>query len=251
MLTYTSRHRRINGRTDIWPQKGRPGFGRALELHVGGAVRLTPQMRRPGSYRLLAEQWRDTRPATAATLLPELFPVAAACAVLICRSCTAGGTLAAVARWWGRLADRREPGARLYLEQLQLHFIARDDEFGPHGHFREQRLWDLIEARHCTSAEHGSPDCSARFWPKPGYPELKRLTRLRDSIAERALAACQHDRRRWLQSVSDAAILDAHVALPAVGADKVFLASWLHGLPQPPPGFALVELDWAGIKLLL
>ena len=31
--------------------------------------------------------------------------------------------------------------------------------------------------------------------------------------------------------------------------DKVFLPSlpsWLHGLLRPPPGFALVELDWAG-----
>ena len=144
-----------------------------------------------------------------------------------------------------------------HWERLQLHFIAQDDEFGLYDgtSFREQRLWDLIEARHWDwpLTEHGRPGLQRKVLAQQArrYPELKRLMRLRDSIAElRISRLSQHDRRRRFQSRARCCRSGParHVASHRRGT-RVFLPSlpsWLHGLLRPPPGFALVELDWTG-----
>ena len=143
-----------------------------------------------------------------------------------------------------------------HWERLQLHFIARDDEFGLYEgtSFREQRMWDLIAARNWDwpLTAHGRPELKIKTLARQArrYPELKPLVRLRNNIAELRIS-----------KLANTVGADGFSRCPMLpfwtrtsrcqpsARDKVFLPSlpsWLHGLLRPPPGFALVELDWSG-----
>ena len=120
--------------------------------------------------------------------------------------------------------------------------------------FREQRLWDLIEARHWDwpRTEHGRPGLQRKVLAQQArrYPELKRLMRLRDNIAELRISRLANT--IGTDGFSRCPMLPFWTRTSRCqpsARDKVFLPSlpsWLHGLLRPPPGFALVELDWAG-----
>ena len=141
-------------------------------------------------------------------------------------------------------------------ERLQLYFIARDDEFGLYDgtSFREQRMWDLITKNNWDwpLTAHGRPELKIKTLTRQArrYPELKSLVRLRNNIAELRIS-----------KLANTVGADGFSRCPMLpfwtrtsrcqpsARDKVFLPSlpsWLHGLLRPPPGFALVELDWTG-----
>ena len=112
----------------------------------------------------------------------------------------------------------------------------------------------MIEARHWDwpHTEHGRPGLKRKTLAQQArrYPELKPLVRLRDNIAELRIS-----------KLANTVGADGFSRCPMLpfwtrtsrcqpsARDKVFLPSlpsWLHGLLRPPPGFALVELDWSG-----
>jgi DNA polymerase-1 len=255
----------INGRTDIWPQKGRPGLLAALELHglPSPSADTKTDMRRLilDHTDYTPEQWRDIEDYNRSDVVAGTIPLldVMVSSIDLPRALHRGRYMKAVARQERiGLPIDGEYLARLVVhwEQLQLYFIARDDEFGLYDgtSFREQRLWDLIEARHWDwpRTEHGRPGLQRKVLAQQArrYPELKRLMRLRDSIAELRIS-------RLANTIGS----DGFSRCPMLpfwtrtsrcqpsARDKVFLPSlpsWLHGLLRPPPGFALVELDWAG-----
>jgi hypothetical protein len=82
------------------------------------------------------------------------------------------------------------------------------------------------------------------------YPELKKLVKLRDLIAELRI-----------NQLANTIGADGYSRCPLLpfwtktgrnqpsGRDKMFLPAlpaWLHGLVAPPPGWAIAELDWDG-----
>jgi hypothetical protein len=170
-----------------------------------------------------------------------------------------GRYMAAVARqeWCGLPIDVNNL-ARLTAnwEALQLHYIQRDDVFGLYEgtSFREQRLFDLIAANNWDwpYTKHGRPELKKKTLGRQArrYPELKRLERLRNNIAELRISklaatvgADGFSRISmmpfWTRTGRSQPSAEGKVFLPA-------LPAWLHGLLKPPPGYALLEFDWSG-----
>jgi DNA polymerase-1 len=255
----------INGRIDIWPQKGRPGLLAALELHelpVPSASTKTDMRRLILDHTdYTPEQWREIEAYNRRDIVAGTVPLldAMACSIDLPRALHRGRYMKAVASQerLGLPIDVKYL-ARLVAqwERVQLHFITRDDEFGLYDgtSFREQRLWDLIEARHWDwpRTEHGRPGLKREVLAQQArrYPEVKRLMRLRDSIAELRISRLANT--IGTDGFSRCPMLPFWTRTSRCqpsARDKVFLPSlpsWLHGLLQPPPGFALVELDWTG-----
>jgi DNA polymerase I len=155
------------------------------------------------------------------------------------------------------------PISRYYLnllienwEPLQLFYIARDDEFGLYDHtsIRLERLHDLINK--CgwdwPLTSTGLPELKLKTLGRQAkrYPELKKLVRLREQIAELKIS-----------NLTNTVGADGFSRCPLLpfwtrsgrnqpsGRDKIFLPalpSWLHGLIAPPPGYAVVKFDWDG-----
>ena len=255
----------INGRTDIWPHKGRPGTARrtGIAWPAGARRRHQGDMRRLilDNTDYTPEQWQHIEDYNRSDIIAGTVPLldAMARSIDLPRALHRGRYMMAVARQerLGLPIDV-EYLARLIAqwEQLQLHFIARDDEFGLYDGtaFREQRLWDLIEARHWDwpRTEHGRPGLQRKVLAQQArrYPELKRLVRLRDNIAELRISRLANT--IGADGFSRCPMLPFWTRTSRCqpsARDKVFLPSlpsWLHGLLRPPPGFALVELDWTG-----
>jgi DNA polymerase-1 len=258
----------INGRTDIWPLKKRPNLYEALDLHGLPAPPIEHKdairdliIRKAEYADYTPEEWRLIEDYNRSDIVTGTVPLLDAMATCIDlpRALHRGRYMMAVAcqERLGLPIDS-EYLTRLvaHWERLQLHYIARDDEFGLYDgrSFREQRLWDLITAKHWDwpRTEHGRPALQRKVLGQQArrYPELKRLTRLRDSIAELRIS-----------KLANTIGADGFSRCPMMpfwtrtsrcqpqARDKVFLPSlpgWLHGLLRPPPGFALVELDWTG-----
>lgn len=140
-------------------------------------------------------------------------------------------------------------------ERLQLHYIQRDDVFGLYEgtSFREQRMFDLIAANNWDwpLTKTGKPELKIKTIGRQvrRYPELKRLERLRNNIAElhinKLAATVGADgfsriamRPFWTKTGRSQPSAEGKVFLPS-------LPAWLHGLLRPPPGHALVAFDWA------
>jgi hypothetical protein len=139
-------------------------------------------------------------------------------------------------------------------ERLQLHYIARDDEFSLYEgtHFREARLRDLIAAKRwdwpLTPTGRLQTDAKTFGQQARRYPELRRTVHLRESIAELRIGKLINTIGR--DGFARCPLLPFWTLTgrnqPA-SKDKVFLPSlpvWLRGLLRPPPGWTLVELDW-------
>jgi DNA polymerase I len=255
----------INGRTDIWPHKGRPGLLAALELHAlpASSAENKDAMRRliMGKEDYTEEEWKLIEDYNRGDVIAGTVPLLAAMAgsIDLPRALHRGRYMMAVARqeWVGLPID--VACMTQFAENwaaLQRHFIARDDTLGLYEDlsFREQRLWDLIAARHWDwpRTGHGRPELKIRTLAQQArrYPELKPLVRLRNNIAELRLS-----------KLANTVGADGFSRCPMLpfwtrtsrcqpsARDKVFLPSlpgWLHGVLRPPPGFALVELDWSG-----
>jgi hypothetical protein len=137
-------------------------------------------------------------------------------------------------------------------EVLQLHFIARDDDFGLYDgtSFVEQRLYDLIDAKRWDwpRLASGKYKKDKRTFGKQAqrYPELKRTARLRENIADLRInkladaVGADGFCRCWpapFGSKTGRNQPSGRVFLPA-------LPTWLRGLLRPPAGWTLIELDW-------
>ena len=255
----------INGRTDIWPQKGRPGLLAALKLHElpAPSADTKTDMRRLilDHTDYTAEQWRAIEAYNRADGLDGTVPLLGAMAgsIDLPRALHRGRYMMAVAMQERLgLPIHVEYLARLLenWESLQRFYITRDDTFGLYDglSFREQRLWDLIEARHWDwpHTEHGRPGLKRKTLSQQArrYPELKPLVRLRDTIAELRIGKLANT--VGAEGFSRCPMMPFWTRTSRCqpsARDKVFLPSlpsWLHGLLRPPPGFALIELDWSG-----
>jgi DNA polymerase-1 len=260
----------INGRIDLWPHKGRPGLYAALGLH---GLSAPPNETKTDMRQLIIskanyspEEWRlienYNRSDVATGTIPLLKAMAAS--IDLPRALHRGRYMKAVTRQeWEGLPTDVEYLTQLSAqwEPLQLHFIARDDEFGLYEgtSFREQRLWGLIAAQHWDwpLTKHGRPALERKVLRQQAkrYPALKRLVRLRDSIAELRISKLANT--IGADGFSRCPMLPFWTRTSRCqpsARDKVFLPSlpnWLHGLLRPPPGFALVELDWNGQEYAL
>ena len=191
----------INGRTDIWPSKGRPGLLKALELHELPAM--MDQMTKDAMRDLILGKIEYTPEEREAIRLYNRSDVVETMALfnLIApaidwpRALLRGRYMAAVARMemCGLPIDTNCLGCLTEnWGSLQRFYIARDDEFSLYDglSFREQRLWDLIAARgyDWPHTEHGRPQLKTKTLGQQAkrYPELKPLVRLRDTIAAAA-----------------------------------------------------------------
>ena len=137
---------------------------------------------------------------------------------------------------------------------MRRFYIERDDTFGLYedGQFRESRLADLIQlnrwdwSRTPTGRLSLSGETIGRQARR--YPELKPLQRLRETVAELRI-----------NSLANTIGADGFSRCPLMpfwtitgrnqpsAEDKMFLPglpAWVHGFLAPPPGFALIELDW-------
>jgi DNA polymerase family A len=216
------------------------------------------------------EQWqaieRYNRSDVDATLalLPKLLPT-----LDLAHALHRGRYMAAVARM--ERVGLPTDAARLYRmvaswERLQLHFIARDDEFSLYDgtHFREARLLDLITAKRWDwpLTARGKPQIDAKTFGRQArrYPELKRTQRLRENIAELRIGKLVKTIGRdgfarcpllpfWTRTGRNQPADNMEGP-----GDKVFLPSlpaWLRGLLRPPPGWTLIELDWRAQELAI
>jgi hypothetical protein len=85
------------------------------------------------------------------------------------------------------------------------------------------------------------------------YPELKRLVRLRELIAE--LRISQLANTVGVDGFSRCALLPFWTKTgrnQPSSRDKIFLPAlpaWLHGLIKPPPGWGCAQLDWDGQEI--
>jgi DNA polymerase-1 len=144
--------------------------------------------------------------------------------------------------------------------ELRRHYIDRDDEFhlyDDNGSFRQDRFAALIGARNWIwpQTETGKPDLKSATLGKQckKHPELKRLQRLRDCVAELRLGA-------FLNTVG----ADGASRCPIMpfwtrsgrnqpqGRDKAFLLSlpsWSHGFISPRRGWGVSCLDWSGQEI--
>ena len=252
----------INGLDIEGLEKKRPNILEALEL-FGLPSRYTKAEKEAMRQLILnhecysAEQWieiedynRSDVEATLA-LMPLLSPG------LDLRQALHRGRFIASAitsqEWCGLPIDRNCLDEFLeHWEALQLHFIARDDDFGLYNgtSFVEQQLYDLIDAKRWDWPRLASgkykKDKRTFGQQVKRYPELKRTAQLRENIAD-----------LHLNSLADAVGADGFCRCylaPFVSktsrnqpSGKVFLPAlpaWLRGLLRPPSGWTLIELDW-------
>jgi hypothetical protein len=189
----------INGRTDLWPNKGRPGLLAALSLFDLPTTMTAAEKDRMrdlilGHTTYSDEQRRQIREynrsdvdATLA-LLPELLPT-----INLPRALHYGRFMAAVAgeeRTGLPIDVPYHDHLQENWERLRLHYIARDDEFELYdeGQLSEQRLGELIAAmgwdwpRTPTGKYELKRETLGRQAKR--YPGLKRFVRLRENIAE-------------------------------------------------------------------
>ena len=256
-----------NGRTDIILQEKRPGLLEALELY-GLPPAMSPADKRAMRELILTRttyseaEWKLIEAYNRDDVMAGTVPLLEAMAgsIDLPRALLRG-------RYMVGAAARQEqlglPVDRNYLEHLtarwepiQLHYIKRDDEFGLYDRtsFREQRFWDLIAARRWDwpRTQHGRPELKIKTLARQArrYPELKPLVRLRNNIAELRISKLANT--VGADGFSRCPLLPFWTVTSRCqpsARDKVFLPSlpgWLHGLLRPPPGFALVELDWSG-----
>jgi hypothetical protein len=146
-------------------------------------------------------------------------------------------------------------------EQIKLYYIRRDDEFGLYDgtKFDHRRLFDLIQVKGWDWPR--TP--TGRYQLKSGtlgkqarrYPELKKLARLHDQIAELRI--------NHLVNTIGADGFSRCPLLPfwtvtgrnqPSAKDKMFLPglpAWLHGVLKPPVGMALIEFDYAAEEIAI
>lgn len=252
----------INGRLDLGLDEGRPGLVAALELFGLPSIAATDKKRMRelilNNESYTAEQWEQikayNRSDTEATraLLAILRP-----RLDLPRALFLGRYMAAVARM-ERIGLPIDTGYLTRLvaawEPLQRHFITRDDEFGLYDgtSFRELRMVELIRSKKWDwpLTPTGKPELKIKVLGRQAkrYTELKRLVRLRDTIAELRISKLVNT--VGADGFSRCSLLPFWTITgrnqPSARA-KVFLPSlpaWLHGLLRPPPGLALIELDW-------
>jgi hypothetical protein len=146
-------------------------------------------------------------------------------------------------------------------EWLQRHFIAQDDQFGLYDDlsFREQRMWDLIAAKkwdwpHTPSGKFALDQKTLGRQAKR-YPELKRLVRLRENIAELRISTLANTVGKdgfsrcplmpfWTKTSRNQPSARDKIFLPA-------LPSWLHGVLRLPKGWTLLEFDWSAQEIAI
>jgi DNA polymerase-1 len=140
---------------------------------------------------------------------------------------------------------------------MRMHYINKwDTDFHVYdrttGSFVERRFFELIEARQWTwpRLASGRYDLSGKTLGKQAklHSELRPLQQLRTLIAELRLGA-------FLNTIG----ADGASRMPIMpfwtktgrnqpqARDKAFLLSlpsWVHGVIRPPPGYAVVALDW-------
>jgi hypothetical protein len=139
-------------------------------------------------------------------------------------------------------------------DQIKRHYIRRDDEFGLYDDvdLDRSRLFTLIDARGWdwprTPTGVYKTDIKTIGKQAGRYPELKSLSRLQGQVAE--LRINKFANTVGADGFSRCPLLPFWTKTgrnqPA-GADKMFLPglpAWLHGLIKPPPGMAVVELDF-------
>jgi DNA polymerase family A len=252
----------FNGRTDLWVNKGRPGLLAVLELLGLPAISDTEKQEMRDlilNYETYTpEQWCEIKAynrsdviATRA-LLEVMTP-----AIDWPRALHRGRFMAAIAceERIGLPVDRDYLDQLLtHWERLQLHYIARDDEFGLYDgtSFREHRMLSLIDARRWDwpQTATGKPELKLRTLGRQAkrYPELKRLVRLRDTIADLRISKLANTvGADGFSRISMLPFWTRTGRCQPSSRHKVFLPSlpgWLHGLLKPPPGYALVALDW-------
>jgi hypothetical protein len=140
-------------------------------------------------------------------------------------------------------------------QALRMFYIRRYDEFGLYdvtGSFREGRFEELVKERAWpwprTATGRLALDKKTFGKQCKHRPELRRLQRLRDQIAELRLGAFVNT--IGADGFSRCSIMPFWTRSgrnQPGGRDKVFLlslTSWLHGVIKPPPGYGVAALDW-------
>jgi DNA polymerase I len=254
----------LNGRTDLWDSKGRPGLVAVLEMlglpSITAAEKKEMRELIIGHETYTAEQWEAikayNRSDVEATrqLLPVLAPQ-----FDLPHALHRGRYMAAVAcQEVLGLPVNTDLLNRLieHWQAIQLYYIARDDEFGLYegASFREERLEALIIRKKWDWPRHptGRLQLSSKVISQQAKrnPELRKLVKLRDTIAELRIS-------KLANTIGE----DGFSRCPMLpfwtrtsrcqpsAADKVFLPSlpaWLHGVLAPPKDYVLAGLDWDG-----
>jgi hypothetical protein len=141
-------------------------------------------------------------------------------------------------------------------QALRRFYIRRDDEFGLYdddGSFCTDRMEDLVKAKGWTTwprTDTGRLELRSTTIGKQArhHPELRKLQRLRDTIAELRLGA-------FLNTIGKDGC--SRIALMPLwtrtgrnqpsARDKAYLLSlpsWTHGMIRPPRGWGVAGLDW-------
>jgi DNA polymerase I len=146
-------------------------------------------------------------------------------------------------------------------QALRLFYIRRDDEFGLYdedGSFCTDRMEDLVKAKGWTMwprTDTGRLELRSITIGKQArhHPELRKLQKLRDTIAELRLGA-------FLNTVgtdgcSRIAIMPLWTRTgrnQPSARDKAYLLSlpsWTHGMIRPARGWGIAALDWSAQEI--
>jgi DNA polymerase-1 len=146
-------------------------------------------------------------------------------------------------------------------QPLRMFYIRRDDEFGLYdddGSFCTDRMEDLVKAKGWTTwprTDTGRLELRSRTIGKQArqHPELRKLQKLRDTIAELRLGA-------FLNTVGEDGC--SRIAIMPLwtrtgrnqpsARDKAYLLSlpsWTHGMIRPPRGWGIAALDWSAQEI--
>jgi DNA polymerase I len=140
-------------------------------------------------------------------------------------------------------------------QALRMFYTRRDDEFGLYdesGSFCADRMEALVKAKGWAwpRTDTGRLELRSSTIGKQArhHPELKKLQRLRDTIAELRLGA-------FLNTIGEDGC--SRIAIMPLwtrtgrnqpsARDKAYLLSlpsWTHGIIRPPPGWGIAGLDW-------
>lgn len=265
MCTYAETSVEINGlEIDGLTQK-RPSLLEACDLH------LIPHMNKkhkdemrdliiskhPDEYT--DEEWRRIEEYNADDVLTDIALFAAEAPTIDVPAALFRGRYSkAVAAWEARGVTVDVDHVQVLRDNwpdLRMHYIRRDDHlhlYDDEGHFHEDRLAALIEAREWCwpRTPTGKPEMQAKTLGKMvrRYPELQSLQRLRDQIAELRLGA-------FLNTIAE----DGASRCPIMpfwtrtgrnqpqGFGLAFLLSlpaWTHGLIKPREGWGIACIDW-------
>jgi DNA polymerase I len=260
---YTETIAAINGNTDVWPQKKRPGLLAALELHglTGMSSAEKKDMRQIilDHHEYSDQQRTDIQTYNRADVEATLALLGVmAPAIDLPRALHRGRYMGAAARMEQTGIPIDQARLNRLLENwdgIKRFFIERDDDFELYEDlsFREWRLQKLIEERgwDWPLTDRGHLDLKQKTLGKQAkrYPELRRTVRLRELIAELRISA-----------LANTVGADGHSRCPLLpfwtktgrnqpsGRDKIFLPAlpaWVHGLIAPQPGWGVVELDYS------